>query len=157
MVIEMADDEMIDKREKIAKEMEEAEKKKAILKKPKKVVKKTKTLKKTKVKARDIGVDVPPPEESCNDPNCPWHGTLPVRGQIINAVVVSTGMMRSAVVARERLHYVKKYERYEKRTSRYIVHNPECINAQVGDMVKIMECRPLSKNKHFVIISKGGW
>ena len=39
-----------------------------------------------------------------------------------------------------------------KRTRRYIVHNPTCIGAGVGDRVKIMECRPLSKTKHFCII-----
>jgi small subunit ribosomal protein S17 len=31
-------------------------------------------------------------------------------------------------------------------------HNPPCINAKEGDVVKIAECRPLSKTKKFVVI-----
>ncbi|MBD3155059.1 MAG: 30S ribosomal protein S17, partial [Candidatus Aenigmarchaeota archaeon] len=32
-----------------------------------------------KSKVRDIGYDVKPPEKSCKDTNCPFHGKLPVR------------------------------------------------------------------------------
>ena len=49
-----------------------------------------------------------------------------------------------------------KFERYEKRRTRIKVHNPECINAKEGDIVKISECRPLSKTKNFVIIENLG-
>ncbi|HET6405766.1 MAG TPA: 30S ribosomal protein S17 [Candidatus Thermoplasmatota archaeon] len=108
-------------------------------------------------KARDIGVDVAAPAAECNDPHCPFHGGFPVRGQIIDGQVVSTRMERSARVQREYLRYVPKYERFEKRTSSYNVHAPPCLNVQVGDRVKIMECRPLSKTVSFVIIeSKRG-
>ena len=103
-------------------------------------------------KARDIGVDVQPPKADCNDPHCPFHGGFPVRGQIIDGQVVSTRMERSARVQREYLRYVPKYERFEKRTSSYNVHAPPCLNVQVGDRVRIMECRPLSKTVSFVIV-----
>ncbi|HUR68074.1 MAG TPA: 30S ribosomal protein S17 [Candidatus Thermoplasmatota archaeon] len=103
-------------------------------------------------KARDIGVDVQAPKAECNDPNCPFHGGFPVRGQIIDGQVVSTRMEKSARVQREYLRYVPKYERYEKRTSSYNVHAPPCLELQVGDRVKIMECRPLSKTVSFVVI-----
>ncbi len=103
---------------------------------------------------RDIGIDVKPPEKECNDEKCPWHGHLKVRGIIIRGKVVSTAMQRTVVVERERLHYVPKYERYEKRTSRYKAHLPPCIEVKKGDEVIIMECRPLSKTKHFVVVSK---
>ena len=36
------------------------------------------------------------------------------------------------------------------------MHNPECINAKDGEIVKVMECRPLSKTKNFVILQKLG-
>ena len=36
------------------------------------------------------------------------------------------------------------------------VHNPDCINAKEGDLVGVVECRPLSKTKNFVIIRKLG-
>ncbi|RLF53021.1 MAG: 30S ribosomal protein S17 [Thermoplasmata archaeon] len=103
---------------------------------------------------RDIGIDVKPPEKECDDEKCPWHGHLKVRGVIIRGKVVSTAMQRTVVVERERLHYVPKYERYEKRTSRYKAHLPPCIEVKKGDEVIIMECRPLSKTKHFVVVSK---
>ena len=102
--------------------------------------------------ARDIGVDVAKPKAECADPHCPFHGSLSVRGQLIEGQVVSTKMERSARVQREYLRYVPKYERYEKRTSSYNVHAPPCLGVQVGDRVKIMECRPLSKTKSFVLI-----
>ncbi len=103
---------------------------------------------------RDIGVDVKAPEKSCTDKNCPFHGHLKVRGQIIEGVVVSDGMNNSVVVQKDYLRYIKKYERYEKRRSRILAHNPPCISAKRGDRVKIMECRPISKAKSFVVIEK---
>jgi small subunit ribosomal protein S17 len=41
-------------------------------------------------KARDIGVDMKPPAKTCEDSNCPWHGNTPVRGKIIEGIVVSS-------------------------------------------------------------------
>jgi small subunit ribosomal protein S17 len=123
-------------------------------------VKKKKVIKK-KVKAkpaeeikkpRDIGIDVIPPENSCNDIICPFHGRLSVRGRIIEGIVVRDKMDKSIVVKRELLRYLPKYERYEKRTRTYTAYNPKCINAAVGEKVKIMECRPISKMKSFVVI-----
>ncbi|WP_455391448.1 30S ribosomal protein S17 [[Eubacterium] cellulosolvens] len=107
-----------------------------------------------KKKTRDIGVDVILPEASCDDPFCPFHGTLPVRGQILTGIVVSSKMDKTTIVQREIMRLIPKYERYEKRTHNYAVHNPPCLNVQRGDLVKIMECRPLSKSKSFVIIEK---
>jgi len=101
-----------------------------------------------------IGIDVEEPKEKCNDENCPWHGHLKVRGIILEGKVVSTAMQSTVVVEREKLHYVPKYERYEKRTSRYKAHLPPCIEVKKGDEVVIMECRPLSKTKHFVVVAK---
>ncbi len=103
---------------------------------------------------RDIGIDVRAPEKACEDPNCPFHGSLPVRGQIIEGEVVSDRAPKTVVVVRSYLKKIAKYERYEKRRSKIHAHNPPCINARVGDMVKIAECRPLSKTKSFVVIEK---
>ena len=105
-------------------------------------------------KTRDIGYDVKPPEKECEDPNCPWHGTLPIRGKILEGIVVSDKMQKTVIVRRDYLHYVPKYERYERRHSRIAAHNPPCIDVKKGDKVKIAECRPLSKTKHFVVIEK---
>lgn len=107
-----------------------------------------------KKKIRDIGIDVKIPDKECTDKKCPFHGKLSVRGQIIEGTVVSDKMNESVVVMRERLWYLKKYERYEKRRSKYLAHNPPCINAKIGDFVKIAECRPLSKHISFTVIEK---
>ncbi|HZK30637.1 MAG TPA: 30S ribosomal protein S17, partial [Methanoregula sp.] len=50
------------------------------------------------------------------------------------------------------LHYIRKYKRYEKRSSKLHAHSTPCLHAKVGDMVKIAECRPLSKSTTFVVI-----
>ncbi|HDR73405.1 MAG TPA: 30S ribosomal protein S17 [Methanoculleus sp.] len=102
--------------------------------------------------ARNIGLNVSVPEKECDDVNCPFHGILPVRGQVITGKVVSDKMQGSVVVARDYLQYVKKYKRYEKRSSKLHAHNPPCIGARVGDSVRIAECRPLSKTKTFVVV-----
>jgi small subunit ribosomal protein S17 len=102
--------------------------------------------------ARDIGIEVQAPAKDCSDEKCPFHGALRVRGQVLHGRVTSHRMQSTAVVQREYLRYLPKFERYEKRRSKYSCHNPPCIGAQEGDEVTIMECRPLSKTKHFVII-----
>ncbi|UCE39508.1 MAG: 30S ribosomal protein S17 [Thermoplasmata archaeon] len=112
---------------------------------------------KEKVKAkgyRDIGVDIIVPKKRCDDRNCPFHGTLSVRGQMIEGEVISDKMQRTVIVEKNYRRYIPKYERYELRTGRYMAHNPPCINARTGAKVKIMECRPLSKTKAFVVIEQ---
>ena len=103
---------------------------------------------------RNIGLTVKDPNKKCNDKNCPFHGTLPVRGQIIKGIVSSIKMKNAILVKRNYMHYVSKYERYEKRTSTYAAHCPDCIDVKVGDEVRIAECRPLSKTISFVTIEK---
>lgn len=95
-------------------------------------------------------------ESGCNDPKCPIHGGLSTRGRVLEGVVVSDKMARTATVQIERLHPVPKFERYERRTSKIHAHNPPCINARVGEKVRIMECRKLSRTKSFVVIEKLG-
>ncbi len=102
--------------------------------------------------ARNTGLNVSIPEQECNDVNCPFHGVLPVRGQVITGKVVSDKMQDTVVVQRDYLHYVKKYRRYEKRSSKIHAHSPPCLNVKAGDSVRIAECRPLSKTTKFVVV-----
>jgi len=90
----------------------------------------------------------------CKDRNCPTHGTLSTRGTVLEGVVVSDKMQGTVIVLRDRLVKVKKYDRYRKRTSRIPAHNPPCINAHQDDVVRIMECRKLSKTVSFVVIER---
>ncbi len=66
--------------------------------------------------------------------------------------VVSNGMEKSVVVLVERLVRHKRYGKFIRRRVKYIVHDPanEC---NVGDIVLIEECRPLSKNKRWRVIN----
>jgi small subunit ribosomal protein S17 len=99
---------------------------------------------------------VKPPEATCSDPRCPFHGNLSVRGRVLEGTVVSDKRAKTVTVEIPRVQRVRKYERLEKRTSRIHAHNPPCLNARVGDRVKIAECRRLSKTKAFVVIAKEG-
>jgi len=95
-------------------------------------------------------------EKSCNDPNCPFHGSLKTRGRVLDGVVTSSKMDRSVVVRRDFVHYVRKYKRYERRHSHIPAHNPPCIGASENDHVRIAECKPISKTISFVVIEKTG-
>ncbi len=106
------------------------------------------------MKARNIGIEAVPPKNECSDKKCAWHGTLSVRGNILQGKVVSAKALKTAIVKREFLHYLKKYERFERRHSKIAAYNPECMSAKEGDIVTVAECRPLSKIKNFVIIEK---
>jgi small subunit ribosomal protein S17 len=105
-------------------------------------------------KVRNIGLDVIPPTKGCEDPNCPFHGSLPVRGQVIDGIVATVKMDKTVIVERNYLKYHKKYERYEKRSSRYPSHVSPCLGLKVGDRVTIAECRPISKTVSFVVVEK---
>ena len=93
---------------------------------------------------------------SCSDKHCPFHGGLSIRGRSFVGKVVKMDAHGTVSVEWPRLLYLQKYERYEKRRSRKKAHNPACINAKIGDNVTIMECKPISKTKNFVIIRKLG-
>ncbi|MDB9822112.1 30S ribosomal protein S17 [Deltaproteobacteria bacterium] len=69
----------------------------------------------------------------------------------LNGVVVGTGMEKTAVVLVNRLKKHKTYSKYIKRHSKYLVHDPKN-RCQVGDKVKIIESRPISKSKRWQLI-----
>lgn len=108
------------------------------------------------MKAKNIGLEVKVPEKECNSDKCPFHGKLTVRGRVFKGIVVSDKANNTSVVQWDYFSYVPKYERYERKKTKVLAHNPECIDAQKGDNVKIAECRPISKKKSFVIVEKGG-
>lgn len=93
-------------------------------------------------------------DTECHDAHCPAHAGLKVRGRSLTGTIVSAKMRRSATFELDRLKFIPKYQRYEKRRTRIKVHNPDCIAAAAGDKVRVRECRPLSKTKSFVIIEK---
>ena len=64
--------------------------------------------------------------------------------------VVSTKMDKTIVVA---VDYVRRHRLYHKRitrTSKFMAHD-ERNQCQEGDLVRIEETRPISKNKHWIV------
>jgi len=106
------------------------------------------------MKARNIGFGIEGPEKECADRHCPFHGKLGIRGRIFIGTVTNDKMRTSPTVEWEHSKLVPKYERYKKTRTRVKCHNPACIDAKAGDKVRIVECRPISKTKNFVIVEK---
>ncbi|OGK25102.1 30S ribosomal protein S17 [Candidatus Roizmanbacteria bacterium RIFCSPLOWO2_01_FULL_37_13] len=67
--------------------------------------------------------------------------------------VVSTKMQKTAVVKVERKFRHPFYRKTIVRHKKYKAHN-EDLELKDGDMVKIKESRPISKDKHFIVIEK---
>jgi small subunit ribosomal protein S17 len=93
---------------------------------------------------------------SCDDQNCPFHGTLSTRGMTLTGRVVSDKMHKTVVVQIDFLQHFSKYKRFGKKRSKIHAHNPTCMGAVRGNIVKIAECKPLSKTVSFVVVEKIG-
>ena len=94
------------------------------------------------------------PSRLCEDPNCPFHGSLRVRGKLLTGKVVSTSAKDMAVVQRESTKYNKKYMRYLKKRHKLHAHLPPCLDLKLGEVVSVAECRPISKTVSFVVVGK---
>ncbi len=94
------------------------------------------------------------PKKTCDDKNCPFHGTLPVRGRVLDGIVVSAKMDKTVVVEREFLQFSTKFSRYERRRGHIPSHNPPCLDVKEGERVRIAECRPISKTVSFVVVER---
>ena len=92
-------------------------------------------------------------EKECDDPKCPFHGELNVKDELFRGKVVKKDINHSATIQWERSIYIKKYERYDVKKSRMRVHNPKCIDAEVGQYVLVARTRPISKTKNHVILT----
>jgi small subunit ribosomal protein S17 len=66
-------------------------------------------------------------------------------------VVVSDGMNKTVVVQVESRRPHRLYEKMVRRTSKLHAHD-EANEAKVGDVVRLMETRPLSKTKRWRIV-----
>ena len=94
-------------------------------------------------------------ETVCKDKDCHVHGNLKVRGRTFEGKVIKKFNKR-IVIEFERMIYVKKYERYKKSRTKIHARLPICMEKEIniGDLIKVQECRPLSKIIHFVVIGK---
>ncbi|KAK4049747.1 40S ribosomal protein S11-B [Microbotryomycetes sp. JL221] len=105
---------------------------------------------------KDVGLGFKTPKEAINgtyiDKKCPFTGLVSIRGRILTGKVVSNKMTRTVIIRREYLHYVPKYNRYEKRHKNLAAHCSPAFRVEVGDVVTVGQCRPLSKTVRFNVL-----
>ncbi|KAG8375821.1 hypothetical protein BUALT_Bualt10G0140200 [Buddleja alternifolia] len=103
---------------------------------------------------KSIGLGFKTPREAVEgtyiDKKCPFTGDVSIRGRIIAGTCHSAKMMRTIIVRRNYLHWVKKYQRYEKRHSNIPAHISPCFRVKEGDHVIIGQ--PLSKTVRFNVL-----
>lgn len=106
---------------------------------------------------KSIGLGFKTPKEAKEgtyiDKKCPFTGRVSIRGRILTGVIVRQKMQRTCIIRRDYLHFVKKYQRFEKRHKNMAVHISPCFrDAKPGDLVTVGECRPLSKTVRFNVL-----
>nr|KAG5702914.1 hypothetical protein BaRGS_034687 [Batillaria attramentaria] len=106
---------------------------------------------------RSVGLGFKTPREAVIgtyiDKKCPFTGNVSIRGRILSGIVLKMKMQRTIVIRRQYLHYVKKYNRFEKRHKNMSVHLSPCFrDVKIGDVVTVGECRPLSKTVRYNVL-----
>jgi ribosomal protein S17 len=77
------------------------------------------------------------------------------RGRLFEGIVTKK-FPRRIVLEFERMIYVRKYERYARLKTKIHARLPDSMEKiiNVGDLIRVHECRPLSKIIHFVVVQK---
>jgi len=90
----------------------------------------------------------------------PVAGNVNIRGKLITGVIKTTKMKNTIIIRKDYLHYIKKYNRFEKRHKNTPVHVSPAFRVKQGDEILAGQCRPISKTVRFnmlkVIRSFGG-
>ena len=110
---------------------------------------------------KKVGLGFKTPAEAIKDnyidKKCPFTGNVSIRGRIIKGMVLSTKMKNTIIVRRDYLHFVKKYQRYQKHHHNIPAHcSPAFKRITEGDIATIGQCRPLSKTVRFNVIHVQG-
>ena len=75
---------------------------------------------------KNIGLGFKTPKEAIEgtyiDKKCPFTGNVSIRGRILSGVVTKMKMQRTFVIRGDYLHYIRKYNRFEKRHKNMSVH-----------------------------------
>lgn len=77
--------------------------------------------------------------------------TLP-KGRVFKGVVTSDKMKDTVVVRIDTFTKHPKYQKFLSMHKRFKAHNPGNTK-KIGDIVEIQECRPISKDKKFMVIT----
>ncbi len=87
------------------------------------------------------------------DSKCPFTSPVSIRGRIFKGVVLGNKMHRTITIRRDYLHYIKKYNRFEKRHHNVSAHlSPAFSRVKIGDVVTVGQCRPISKTVRFNVV-----
>lgn len=78
---------------------------------------------------------------------------IPEKSKILKGVVTSDKMDKTVIVKIDDLKKHPRYGRYYKSSKKYKAHS-ENNEFHTGDKVLIKETRPISKDKHFIVIKK---
>jgi small subunit ribosomal protein S11e len=115
---------------------------------------------------KNVGLGFKTPKAAINgkyvDKKCPFTGNVSIRGRLMRGIVHSIKSKPSIVIRRNYLHYVQKYQRYQKRHKNFTVHCSPAFEPNVGDEVIVGQTRPLSKTirynvlQHIVKSGSGG-
>merc|ERR1712061_970443 len=104
-----------------------------------------------------VGLGIKTPKDAKTgefiDKKCPFTGNVAIRGRLLTGVVTKLKMQRTCTIRRDYLHYIKKYNRFEKRHKMLSAHvSPAFRDIKGGDLVTVGECRPLAKTVKFNVI-----
>lgn len=77
---------------------------------------------------------------------------MPAR--ILQGVVVSDAADKTVVVRVERMVIHPLYKKFIRRSKKYMAHD-DANQLKAGDVVRIRECRPISKRKRWEVLSNG--
>ncbi len=72
--------------------------------------------------------------------------------RVLQGVVVSDAMDKTVVVRVDRRVMHPVYKKFIRRSKKYSAHD-EANAHKVGDVVRIEECRPISKSKRWTVVA----
>merc|ERR1711935_145325 len=112
----------------------------------KRVLGKKTTLKESRY-YKSVGLGIKTPRTAIEgtyvDKKCPWTGSVNIRGKLITGVIKTTKMKNTVIIRKDYLHYIKKYNRFEKRHKNTPVHVSPAFRVKVGDEILAGQCRPI--------------
>ena len=73
------------------------------------------------------------------DKKCPFTGNVSIRGRILKGLVLSTKMKNAVIVRRDYLHYVKKYQRYQKHHRNIAAHCSPALKKLLREILPLLD------------------
>jgi small subunit ribosomal protein S17 len=80
------------------------------------------------------------------------QNTKKVGGRVLRGTVVSTKMKDTITVVVDRYVMHPKYKKFQRLSKKFLAHDAGN-TAKEGQVVDIRETRPLSKRKHFELVT----